>query len=358
MDKVIFEERVKNFQELLKQRKIDVAMFRDSYSFIYFTGVKWDPPAIMIPAEGEPIIFAIEEEIDELRENTWIDKIVPYRDVKTLINNVHKNVDKAVIGFNLDIDASALLYDMFFKIHSRKNVVDVHQLLMKLRMFKDEKEIEYIKRAGEIAVIGMKAAIDAIKDGVKEYEIAAEAEYKMKRAGADETFIYVNSGGPRVHARPRDRVVNDYVLIDLMPSYKGYFYDMARTVILKPDRRREEALKAMEEMQLKLSEFLELDNVFNKVESKIFELYKSYGFENEYLYGFGHGVGLRYEETPILTIVPGDRMKQVKPNMVISAGHAPLSSKELGTIKIEDTHLIKEDGSSERLIDFPLIPEI
>ncbi len=356
MDKKVFEKRVRRFQELLKEKKIDVAMIRDSYAFIYFSGVKWDPPAIMIPAEGEPVIFAIEEEIDELKENTWVDKVVPYRDVKTLITNVHKKVDMAVIGFNLDIDSSALLYDMFFKIHSRKKVVDVHQLIMKLRMFKEKEEVEYIKKAGEIAKIGMKAALDAIRDGVKEYEIAAEAEYKMKLAGADETFIYVNSGGPRVHARPRDRVVDEYVLIDLMPSYKGYFYDMARTVILKPNKRREEALKAMEEMHLKLSELLELDNVFNRVESKVFDIFKKYGFESEYLYGFGHGVGLRYEETPILTIVPGDRMKPVKPNMVISAGHAPLSGKELGTIKIEDTHLIREDGSSERLTDFPLIP--
>ncbi len=358
MDKKVFEQRVKRFQELLKEKRIDVVMIRDSYAFIYFAGVKWDPPAIMIPAEGEPVIFAIEEEIDELKENTWVDKVVPYRDVKTLIQSVHNRVDMAVIGFNLDIDASALLYDMFFKIHARKKVVDVHQLIMKLRMFKDEREVEYIKKAGEIAVIGMKAALDAIKDGVKEYEIAAEAEYKMKKAGADETFIYVNTGGPRVHARPRDKVIEDYVLIDLMPSYKGYFYDMARTVILKPDKRREDALKAMEEMHLNLSNLLELDNVFNKVESKVFDIFKKYGFENEYLYGFGHGVGLRYEETPILTIVPGDRMKPVKPNMVISAGHAPLSGKELGTIKIEDTHLIKDDGTAERLVNFPLIPRI
>ncbi len=358
MNKEKFEKRVVKFQELMKEKHIDVTMIRDSYAYTYFTGIKWDPPAIMIPAEGEPVIFAIDDEIEEIKENTWIDKVVPYRDVKTLITSVHNSVDKEVIGFNLDIDASALLYDMFAKIHAKKQVVDVHQLIMKLRMFKDEDEINYIKKAGKIASIGMSAAIEAIKSAKTELDIAAEAEYKMRKAGADDIFIYVNSGAPRVHARPRDKKIQDYVLIDIMPSYKGYFYDMARTIILTPDTKREKALKAMEEVHLRLSEFIELDNVFNKVETKIFELFKSYGFEDEYIYGFGHGVGLRYEETPILTIVPGDRMKLVKPDMVISAGHAPLSSVKLGTIKIEDTHLIKENGKAERLTDFPLIPEI
>jgi len=358
MNKERFEKRVLRFQELMKEKKIDVTMIRDSYAYTYFTGIKWDPPALMIPADGNPVIFAIDDEIDELKENTWIDKIFPYRDVKTLISGVHNKVNMEVIGFNLDIDASALLYDMFSKIHSKKQVTDVHQLIMKLRMFKDKEEVENIKRAGEIAAIGMQAGIDAINSDATELDIAAEAEYKMRKAGAEDIFIYVNSGSPRIHARPRDKKVKDYVLLDIMPSYKGYFYDMARTIILTPDKKREAALKSMEEIHLKLPEFLEIGNVFNSVETKIYETFKRYGFEDEYIYGFGHGVGLRYEETPILTIVPGDRMKLVKPNMVISAGHAPLSSKSLGTIKIEDTHLIKESGESERLSNFPLSPTL
>ncbi len=353
-----FSLRVNKFQELMKKKKIDVAMIRDNYAFRYFTGASWDPPALLIPADGEPVIFAIEEEIPELKEKTWIRNFLPYRDVKVLINSVHKRVDNPVIGFNLDIDASALLYSMFAMIHAKRKVVDVHPLIMELRMFKDEEEIASIKKAGEIAVKGMEAAMKAVKPGVSELDIAAEAEYAMRKAGAEEIFVYVNSGPPRVHAKPRARKIKDYVLIDLMPSFNGYYYDFARTFILKKHPERERALKAMVELHKRLPEFLKLNKTFHKVEEDVFNIYKSHGLEGEYLYGFGHGVGLRFEETPILTIVPGDRMKPVKPNMVISAGHAPLSSIELGTIKIEDTWWIKGDGEAERLTDFPLIPEI
>ncbi len=352
-----YQERVKKFQQLMRRKGIHVSMFRDSYAFRYFTGTCWDPPALLIPAEGEPTIFAIEEEIPELQQKTWIKNFLPYRDVKVLINSVHKRVDSPVIGFNLDIDASALLYSMFEKIHARRKIVDVHPLLMELRMFKDPQEIEAIKKAGQIAEQGMRAAMEVIKPGVLELDVAAEAEYAMRKAGADQVFVYVNSGPPRVHAKPRAVPIKDYVLVDLMPSYDGYFYDFARTFLLKKDPLRERALKTMETLHKRFPDFVQLNMTFHRVEEKIAALYAGEGFSSAYLYGFGHGVGLRFEETPILTIVPGDRMKPVKPSMVVSVGHAPLSSLEIGTVKIEDTWLIKEDGA-ERLSSFPLRPEI
>ncbi len=352
-----YRERLEKFQGLLRLKGIDVAMFRDRYAFRYFTGTSWDPPALLIPAEGEPVIFAIEEEIPELQKKTWISNFLPYRDVKVLINSVHKKVDNPVIGFNLDIDASALLYSMFEKIHGKRKIVDVHPLLMELRMFKDPEEIELIRKAGEIAAKGMEAVMRIIKPGVKELDIAAEAEYAMRKAGAEDVFVYVNSGPPRVHARPRNEKVRDYVLVDLMPSCGGYFYDFARTFLLKDDNQRKAALKAVEEVHRKFSDLAQIGLTFHKVEESIKGIYQERGFSSEYLYGFGHGVGLRFEETPILTIVPGDRMKPVKPSMVVSVGHAPLSGVELGTIKIEDTYLITEKGA-ERLGNFPLLPQI
>ncbi len=354
-----YRKRVKMFQSLMEQKGIRVSMIRDSYAFRYFAGVSWDPPALAIPQKGEPVIFAIEDEIEEIKQNTWIDDVRPYRDVKTLITTVHEYVENDVIGFNLDIDSSALLYDMFVKIHAKKKIVNIHPLLMNLRMFKDEEEIRNIKKAGEIAEEGMRAAISAIKDGASELDIQAEAYYRMKKLGAEEIFIYVNSGSPRVHAKPRNKKLKDYVLIDLMPSYNGYYFDMARTVILNSkNEKMRKALSAMNEVHNRLNEIITLGNVFNQAEAKVKNIFDEYGLENEYIYGFSHGVGLRFEEAPILTIVPGDRMKPIKPDMVIAVGHAPLSSPSIGTIKIEDTYLVEKDGNVKRLSSFPLLIEV
>ncbi len=353
----IYKKRVERFQKLLKEKGIPVAMIRDSYAFRYFAGVDWDPPAMMVPAEGEPVIFAIEDEIPELSRLTWIERIEPYREVRKLITTVHNLIDRDVIGFNLDIDSSAALFRMFTMIHRQRRIEDVHMLIMQLRMEKDQEEVELIRKAGEIAAAGMEAALKAAKPGVSELDIAAEAEYAMRKAGAERIFVYVNSGGPRVHARPRAKKVKDYVLIDLMPSYRGYYYDMARTVLFRKDEQRLKALKAMEALHRAFPEMVQEGLSFHKLEQRVETLYSGFGLEKEYIYGFGHGVGLRFEEAPILTIVPGHRMLPVKPSMTISVGHAPLTGPELGTIKIEDTWLLKKEGA-ERLSSFPLLIDV
>ncbi|MEM3754964.1 MAG: M24 family metallopeptidase, partial [Candidatus Bathyarchaeia archaeon] len=74
---------------------------------------------------------------------------------------------------------------------------------------------------------------------------------------------------------------------------------------------------------------------------------EKYGLTEYYVYGFGHGVGLRFEEAPITTIVIPHRTMKIKENMVISLGHAPLSGKPIGAIKIEETYLVSEEGAEK-----------
>ena len=53
-----------------------------------------------------------------------------------------------------------------------------------------------MKRAAEVASKGYLAAIDAVKPGITEIEVAAEAEYAMRRAGAMRfgSSTFVDSG--------------------------------------------------------------------------------------------------------------------------------------------------------------------
>jgi len=56
-------------------------------------------------------------------------------------------------------------------------------------------------------------------------------------------------------------------------------------------------------------------------------------------------VGLRFEEDPITTIVVAERKQKTLENMVLNVGHAPLSGIEIGTVKLEDTVLVKKEGA-------------
>lgn len=56
-----------------------------------------------------------------------------------------------------------LFYELFKKLNPGVDIVDVRGLSMELRMIKDEWELENIRKAGKIAVKGMKIAEEEIR---------------------------------------------------------------------------------------------------------------------------------------------------------------------------------------------------
>lgn len=348
-----FEKRTRNFQKLMLDKNIDGSMIRNIYSFRYFTGIGWWQPSIYIPAFGDPTIFAFEDEVEEIKENTWVENIIGYRKVEELIKGVVSTIKESkakTLGFDLDIDASALLYRMFLNMHADKKLVDVHSLIMELRMIKDEEEISLIKKASEIANESLKAGLNVIKPGITETEVAGEAIYKARKMGAESIHIYVNSGKPRIHAHPRNKKINakDIVMIDVMPSYSGYYSDKATTVFLDSfNGEKKKAYEAFLEAIKVCAEKLKPGITMVELENEVKKVYEKYGLMKYYVYGFGHGVGLRFEEAPITTIVVPHRMMKLKENMVISLGHTPLSGKEISAIKIEETYLVLKDKAEK-----------
>ena len=80
----------------------------------------------------------------------------------------------------------AALYEVFAAhILPQARIVPASPIVSQLRMFKDPAEIECLKGAGRIADEGMAAAARALRSGVREIDIAGEAELAMRRAGAE-----------------------------------------------------------------------------------------------------------------------------------------------------------------------------
>jgi Xaa-Pro aminopeptidase len=81
----------------------------------------------------------------------------------------------------------------------------------------------------------MRATAAALKPGMTESQVAAEAERAMRYAGAEEFYRTYVSTGPRTniaHGLPTSTKINtgDLVMIDLAPIVNGYSADMCRTL--------------------------------------------------------------------------------------------------------------------------------
>jgi Xaa-Pro aminopeptidase len=120
----------------------------------------------------------------------------------------------------------------------------------RLRSVKTSAELEVIGEAYRIARTGMRAAAAALRPGVTERDVAAEAEAAMRRAGAEGFGIdtMVASGFDNttpILARSTFRTItpDDFVCVTLAPRYEGYHAAIARPFLFAPNASVEHAIE-------------------------------------------------------------------------------------------------------------------
>lgn len=115
--------------------------------------------------------------------------------------------------------------------------VDAGPVWSTLTAIKHASEIEWIRRAVAVADLGALAAMAAVRPGVSEHAVAAEAVAAMRRAGSEfEPFIPLVASG--ANASMFERVATEktirageMVILDLGAVIRGYTGDLGRTVI-------------------------------------------------------------------------------------------------------------------------------
>ncbi|ADD07926.1 Xaa-Pro peptidase family protein [Candidatus Aciduliprofundum boonei] len=346
----IFEKRVQKFQSILRENNVDGAVIRALSTFTYFTGTRWLRPSLLIPSEGEPTVLVVEGEAEEFKRRSWIDDVVEYQDAESLmamvVSWIKSNGYKRVgLEFSVERDAYLLFYKVFKRLNPQVEVVDILDYTFQLRMVKDEWEKENIRKAGRIANKGMKLAGEVISPGMSELEIASEVGHLLTKEGSEDPKVYVSTT-PRVHAEPfRDAYVkkDSIVTVVIGADYNNYYANMARTFVVgevnKEVRRAMQVKERAYELAIRETK---PDKKFIEIEKKIAELYRHERFEEYYIKGYTHSVGLLIEEPPITTIVVAHRFWKIMRDMVLAIVHPPLMLPE-GAIKHEDTFIVEDE---------------
>lgn len=107
----------------------------------------------------------------------------------------------------------------------------------KLTAIKHPVEIRLIREAVRVADLGAKAAMDAVRPGVSEHAVAAEAVYAMRRNGSEfEPFIPLVASGYNTSMFERvatEKTIRpgELVILDIGAVVRGYTGDLGRTVI-------------------------------------------------------------------------------------------------------------------------------
>jgi Xaa-Pro aminopeptidase len=113
-------------------------------------------------------------------------------------------------------------------------IVDPRVIVHELRLFKDQHELDVMRRAAEISREGHEAAARMARQGVYEYELAAVLDYTFRRrGGAGPAYESIVGGGANatiLHYVANDQPLRDgdLLLIDAGCELAGYASDVTR----------------------------------------------------------------------------------------------------------------------------------
>jgi Xaa-Pro aminopeptidase len=204
-----------------------------------------------------------------------------------------------------------------------------------------------------VADAGMQAAVAAVKPGLTESQVAAEAEYAMRQAGAEEFWRTYVSSGPRTniaHGLPTLRTLQagDLVMIDIHPIVDGYSADICRTVCAgAPTADQQAAYDLYLQAQQATIARIKAGVGMVELEQTLHGVLKAAG-HREHVFGPPiHGVGIEFEEPPLPpghAFFHGEKEPPPLPaNVVISVGNCGLYLGPWG-VRVEDTNLVGAEG--------------
>jgi Xaa-Pro aminopeptidase len=113
-------------------------------------------------------------------------------------------------------------------------VRDLSPILDNMRLIKSDREIELIRKASQLAGMGIAEAIRSTKPGVMEYQLEAAAQFVFKLNGARGMgYSAIVAGGANAwmgHYSANNDPLHDgdLILMDVAPDYRYYTSDVTR----------------------------------------------------------------------------------------------------------------------------------
>ena len=257
---------------------------------------------------------------------------------------------------------------------SDAELVDISKMTMWQRMVKSAEEIELIRNGAQVADIGGAACVEAIGEGVPEYEVALHSTQAMVReisrrypeSDIMDSWTWFQSGintdGAHNPVSTRKIQKGDILSLNCFPMIGGYYTALERTLFFDHvSERNLEIWDANVEVHRRGLELIrpgarccdiaeELNEIFSKhdlLQYRTFGYGHSFGSLSHY-YGREAGLELREDIETVL-----------EPNMVVSIEPMVMLPETLpgaGGYREHDILVVTEDGA-ENITAFPFGPE-
>lgn len=337
---------------------LDAVVFADRENLIYYSGaLEIECMAAVIPASGEAVFCCLWLDADYVRRCSGAERLLAYR---FPASNIGRTIVEAMrqcglgrtprVGFHKYF----VEFGVFEAIRAAFPDMDFRpamDLTYRVRAVKDEGELACLQKASDFLSVGMAAAVAAVRPGITEIDVLAEAEYAMRKAGSEgSTFrMQVLTHAKQLQAHPfagPDVIEDDQpVVIHLGASCRGYAAKLCRTVALgaiaAETRRIHGILADAQELAVKLLRpGARSADIYDEVHAFVADQ----GYGGQILDHLGYGVGIRQSE--FYPVIGKGLDHVIAENMVVDLLLPTVFKPIVGGPRITDMIRVTPDGGS------------
>lgn len=224
-------------------------------------------------------------------------------------------------------------------------------LIMPLRVIKEEAEIAIMRKAGAITEAAYQATLGRLRHGMTTLDLTTEVQYQLKKQGAKtESFVtsFYNMGKhypfnfhnrDEVLLTPLEPPVS--ISYDFGAVYEGYCYDYGRSVFFgEPDEEYHKVYALVMGAQAAGIAALQAGNTCEQADAAARQVIIDGGYGHAFRHRLGHAIGMDVHETPFL--MAGQQIV-LQPGMCFTVEPSIFLPHELGC-RVEDVVVVRADG--------------
>lgn len=326
------ELHINNIIDDLKKDEFQAYLLAQFTNIEYISGYKPTSFAFCL-IKDEPIIYAAEMDM-ELAEHDSSIEVKKFESFDVIVTDLKKEGVK-----NLAIEPT-LPFGTYAKFRDEFDV-DSKTYIDKQRMIKTPDEIEKITKTTEIAQKSF-LQLDIWNNKGTEKEVAFDLMCHMIENGADkESFDTIVTSGPNSslpHAVPKDKKLDQPILIDWGAIFEGYCSDNTRTMVYTESQQ--EIWDIVAEAHDKAIKAAKPGLKCCDVDKVARDIITEYGYGDKFIHSTGHSVGLDIHEDPRFSTTDETIIEK---GMVITVEPGIYLEGEFG-VRLEDTIEISKRG--------------
>jgi Xaa-Pro dipeptidase len=362
--------RIEKAQRLMAENRLDAIYLESGSSMFYYTGVRWGQSermfALVIPARGE--LAWVVPKFEEMRARelirfgtdirTWEEDESPYRRVAQIFKERGTRAGRVGIEERVRF----FLFDGIRKEAPQLEYVSADPVTVGCRVIKSPAEIALLQRANDITLAAFKAAAATLKEGMTQYEFAANVSAAHRALGSTGSALIgfgKYTAFPHGSIQPQQLKEGDVVLMDGGCSVEGYQSDITRTFVFgKPTQRQRDVWNLERKAQDVALAAAQVGATCESVDAAARKVITDAGFGPDYKvpglpHRTSHGIGLDGHEWT--NFVRGNKTK-LQPGMCFSDEPMIAIYGEFG-VRLEDCLYITEAGAKMFTAQSPSIDQ-